>query len=188
MVIDGKGYLFEGRKDCKGNYGVMESYKLDYSYKDGKQQVRLVCCLDSSGHILKPAINNLSAGFMPLNDGSGADKEQVVSKFVASNKPCFGKLGDFTLIVYATLIFGEDGSLESDNLKFYSPRTIATYRFKEDEVPAFVCDIVSDKKGLNTCTLGKALIEGYRKNFLSALTRENTSSRKNYITSRWGVA
>ena len=80
------------RTDPNGSYGVMESFKV--MFHENEQRVTIVLAVDSNGKIVAPAHNDISLGFKPLNVTHNS--KELIEKFVKSNKPYFGKLGDFS--------------------------------------------------------------------------------------------
>lgn len=179
MLIENLGYIFECRSDCKNNIGVMESYKV--LFRDNAQNVTITCAIDTTGKIITPAYNDLSLGFKPLTNNckDAAD----VERFMKSNKPFFGKLGEFAMIASGTIVYDKVTGelLSTKDLKFYVPKTVST-SVLDGEIPALVCDMVGTSKGLNVFEIGEPIYNGYVQSFLSCLSQEITSTKLNYLS------
>lgn len=182
MITNNLGYIFECRKDCQGNYGVMLSYKV--LNRDNNQNVSLVCAIDASGGIITPAYNDLSTGFKPLSNF--CETEEDLQRFMKSNKPYFAKLGEFAMLVAGTIVFNkETGELISTkDMKFYVPKTISlNVADFGDNVPALICDMVDVKKGLNVFEISEPIYQGYIDKFLEGINKDNTETKFKYLSS-----
>lgn len=175
MESSNKGYIFDCREDVFGSIGVMESYKS--IEKNGKLIVDVICSVDNTGKVLKPACNNISDGFTTIDVGG-------VSTFVKSNKPCFGKFGDFIMLAVAKIVFNKEDSsfcAEDSKVTFYLPKTVS-HKLKPE--PVLICDRVSPKDGLNVFRISDITLHSYMKNFFSGFSMENVSSREAYLRGR----
>ena len=126
MVVSHLGYLFEGRKDMKGNIGIMENYNILFS--GDTQQVSVVLATDIKGNPLIPAYNDASLGFRPLvemlSDGESHDK--TMYRYTKSNKPYFGVLGAFSMLCDLKIKFDRNTGelLEEPVIHFYAPKNV----------------------------------------------------------------
>ena len=193
MVLNSLGYIFDARKDSRGVLGLMENFK--FQYRENIQTVEILCATDRLGIPLIPAVNDLSEGFIPLpkilnQDGEGFDFD--LDRFVKSNKPYFGKWGTFCYICTAKLKYdrntGEylDGQSE---ITFYVPKNTSDKiqeikDHKGEQMPAIVCQRISEKPGSNVFLVTNTVIEGFKKNFLNTFEFSDFESRFSYTKKR----
>lgn len=188
MITNHLGYIFEGRKDVKGNIGVMESY--DIAFSGDVQQVTITLSTDIKGNPLIPAYSDSSLGFRPLtemfNDAETSDA--TIYRFTKSNKPYFGVLGTFVMLCEIKVKFNKETGevLEEPTVFFYAPKNAIDSMkvINGKDVPAINCDRLSVSSGLNTIEINDKLLEAYKVNVLKAITQKNTTSRDVYLLAR----
>lgn len=188
MIINHLGYIFEGRKDIKGNIGIMESY--DITFSGNVQQVSVVLATDIKGNPLIPAYSDSSLGFRPLtemlNDAEPSDA--TVYRFTRSNKPYFGVLGAFVMLCEVKIKFDrETGDIIDEPLiYFYAPKNaIPSMKvLNGKDVPALNCDRLSVNSGLNIIKMHEKILDAYKENVLKVLTQEATKSKDVYLLAR----
>lgn len=181
MVVNSKGYCFEGRKDCNGDIGV--KFYFNVTHKNGYQYANFVCTVDSDGKTTIPAYIDSNNGFRPLS--VLCNTEGDLENFVVSNKPVFGKLGEFLVVVAGTLVYDDvTGSLvSSDDINFYMPVDLVSGIEEFGGNIGVACHRLSLSRGLNTRLTGELMLESYRSNIVSTLGVESTTSRLSFIKS-----
>ena len=188
MIINHLGYIFEGRKDIKGNIGIMESY--DIAFSGDVQQVSIILATDIKGNPLIPAYNDASLGFRPLvemlNDAEPSDA--TVYRFTRSNKPYFGVLGAFAMLCEVKIKFNRETGevIDEPVIYFYAPKNVipSLQVLNGKSVPAINCDRLSVSSGLNTIKMHEKLLDAYKLNVLKVITQEVTTSKDVYLLSR----
>lgn len=187
MVLRSCGYLSGCKRDCNGKTGLTEKYGI--KYRNNHQYVSLLCSLDANGRMVAPAYNDISNGFIPLRDrvAQGGVLPDEMGKFVRSNKPTYSKFGEFAVIVEAELDFSmSDGKLLESGctVSLFAPKGFMSGVAGLDY--AVVCDMLSDKPGLNMMVVDPKLLAAYRGNFLGALTMVGTRGKEAYLLGRVG--
>lgn len=186
MIVNNLGYIFESRYDSLGNIGVMESFKV--LFKNNEQRVSVVLVIDTSGKIIVPAYSDMSLGFRPL---SALCEDKIgVDTFVRSNKPYFGKLGEFSMIASGTIIYNKETKevISTDDLFFYVPKTVSnkvsefTDR-KGTQHPAIICDKLSINKGLNNFEISQMIYDSYLQNFINCIDAKSAEDRNTFLSS-----
>lgn len=185
MIINNQGYIFECRYDSNMKVGVMEAFKVQF--KDKYQRVSITLCIDNYGKVLVPAKNNLSLGFEPLS-ASCTSKENV-DEFCRSNKPYFGKVGEFSMIASGTIVYDKDTKelVSTDNLGFYVPKVVSksVSNFidkKGVQHPALICEKLSTSEGLNLFKVSESIYNSYLQNFLSSIDAKAAESRNTFLS------
>lgn len=186
MVRNNIGFFFEGRKDGNGDIGIIETYKVVNN--GNEKHLTLTCVLDNAGHILLPAVNNLSLGFTPINKVYTTHEELDV--FVKSNRAFFGKVGEFALVGYGTVVLDNTTKecISFKNFNFYVPKTIledpnVAVDAKGNIVPVLLCEKVSTIDELNSFKVSKLIYSAYQNSFLQDLSTIDVSSKFSYLSS-----
>lgn len=186
MIINNLGYIFESRYDSLGNIGVMESFKV--LFRGDEQRVSVVLAIDSCGKIIVPAYSDISLGFKPLS--SMCRDKAGVDTFVRSNKPYFGKLGEFSMIASGTIIYNKETKeiISTDELFFYVPKTVSNkvpdfIDKKGIQQPAIICEKLSTNKGLNSFVVSQMIYDSYMKNFINCIDANKTEDRNTFLCS-----
>lgn len=170
MEVTNLGYAFECITDTNKQLGIPYSYKV-LNLVTNKMSVALTVFVDDTGRLMELMYKNTTTGFVPLS--SLYPTEDLITQFVKSNKPAYGVIGNFKLIVSGTIIVNPDGTIDTKKLNFYVPKTI------RDNI--FLCDRLSTTGGINTFVVSEPILNAYYKNFLSNITKENLSTRENFI-------
>lgn len=186
MIVNNLGYIFESRYDCNESVGVMESFKV--LFKGDEQRVTIVLAIDNSGKPVIPAYNDLSLGFKPLSTNC-QDKEGV-DTFVRSNKPYFGKLGEFSMIASGTIIFNKETKevISVDELAFYVPKTVSSkipefIDKRGTQHPAIICDKFNYTRGLNNFEVSKLIYDSYLQSFVANIDAKAAEDRSTFLSS-----
>lgn len=186
MLVNNLGYIFECRQDPNGSYGVMESFKV--MFRENEQRVTIVLAVDSNGKIVAPSHNDISLGFKPLNVTHNS--KELIEKFVKSNKPYFGKLGDFAMIAAGTIIYNRETKelISADGIDFYVPTTMsncisAIKDSKGNQQPALICEKLSTSAGLNLFKVSKQIKDAYLKGLISGIDAKAAEDRNTFLCS-----
>lgn len=186
MIVNNLGYIFESRYDSLGSVGVMESFKV--LFRGDEQKVSIVLAIDNSGKIIVPAYSDISLGFKPLSNQC-LDR-QGVDNFVRSNKPYFGKLGEFSMIASGTIVYNKETKeiISTDELFFYVPKTVSNkvtefIDRKGVQQPAIICDKLSVTKGLNNFEVSQVIYDSYLKNFINCIDAKSAEDRNTFLCS-----
>lgn len=186
MIVNNLGYIFESRYDSENNIGIMESFKV--LFRGNEQRVTVTLAIDNTGKIIIPAYNDISLGFKPLTFIC-QDKEGV-GMFVRSNKPYFGKLGEFSMIASGTIVYNKETKevISTNELSFYVPKTtsdkISDFKDKKGiQHPAVICEKLSYSKGLNSFEVSKLIYDSYLKSFINCIDAKAAEDRSTFLGS-----
>lgn len=183
-----KKNIFECRSDCRDRFGVMEKFKV--FFKDNIATVTILCGVDNVGRSTIPAYLDASTGFTPLPLLTRAKEsvDDMIIRFVKSNKPYFAVVGEFVFLADLVLKFdmttGE--MLDSSKIKFFTPNHMeptGNY-FARGEFPALQCDEVSTEDILQGYKVPEKLYGTYLGSIKTTFTLENCLDRVAYITER----
>jgi hypothetical protein len=113
-----------------------------------------------------------------------------VAQFVRSNKPYFGKLGEFSLIASGNIIYDNETKevVSTEELAFYVPKTVSNkvdgFTDKNGNyLPVIICDKLSTSKGLNNLEVKQLTYDAYLKTFLSNLDAKAAEDRNTFLCS-----
>lgn len=186
MLVNNLGYIFESRYDSSGNIGIMEGFKV--LFRGSEQRVTITLAIDNTGKIIIPAYNDISLGFKPLT--SICQDREDVDMFVRSNKPYFGKLGEFSMIASGTIVYNKETKevISTNELAFYVPKTtsdkISEFKDRKGvQQPAVICDKLSTSKGLNSFEVSKLIYDSYLKSFISCIDAKAAEDRNTFFAS-----
>lgn len=191
MQTTGKGYIFDARYDIFNHTGLVESYKM--MINKGVQNVDLTFAIDSLGKPLRPSYIDIGEGFKSVSSkiGDGDDVEEVVTKFVKSNKACIANLEDTALIVSGRFAFNfstNEFLPDKSHFDLYLPKSVSTElgvtNTKGEPEPGILCEIVRKDSGLNTFLINDKVYDSYINNVLKYIRGDNTKTRVSYMVSR----
>ena len=183
-----KKNMFECRADVRSRFGVMEKFKV--FFKDNVATVTILCGVDNVGCPTIPAYLDASTGFtpLPLLKKEKESEEDMLVRFVKSNKPYFAVVGEFVFLADLVLKFdmktGE--MLDSSKIKFFTPNHMeptGNY-FSRGEYPALQCDEVSTEDILQGYKVPEKLYGAYLDSVKSTFTLESCLDRVAYLTKR----
>ena len=124
MFITKLGYVFECRKDCQGNLGFLESYKVQYSATT--TTVNITCGIDANGNLADLFMLDTLQGFRTVAskvEESPSVKEGL-EKFIRSNRAVLGVVPNAINILVAKLVFDNQFNsliLDKSVINFYTP-------------------------------------------------------------------
>lgn len=189
MYKNNLGYIFECKKDNRGNVGIKESFS--FSYKGDIQRVNAIFGIDINGIILCPAYLDKASGLTSLCSLVSKESfESDVEKFVKSNRATYS----ISSITY--LICSVDAKIsksthkwvtDDTKINFYVPKgssSLGKLMNSSSEEWGIVCDIAASSGKLNTFKVSDGVLNGYKQLVLSQLSDIVTENKKSYIGGR----
>ena len=178
MKFNGSGFIFDGKMDINGKFGVKESFKSNQIIGN-KLFVELEMATDNKGVPLAPACLRADYGYLPLSNILETDDD--LERFIKSNKPTYGVWGTFCYICCAKLMYDmETGSLidSESSATFYIPKDI------NGGNETLICQRISCKDGMNMFTINENLLKGLENNMESAFSMDNCMTRLSVTAKR----
>lgn len=185
------GYIFECKKDDRGNIGIKESF--NFSYKGDIQKVNAIFGIDINGAILCPAYADKASGLTSLRALVSQETFATdIEKFVRSNR------ATYSLSSATYLICSVDAKISKsthqwimDDLKinFFVPKgssSLGKLMNTSSEEWGIVCDIAASSGKLNTFHVSEGVLNGYKQLVLSQLCTIVTEDKRMYIGGRLG--
>ena len=174
------GYIFELKKDCVNEYGLITRIKI--SQNKNIRKVYLTIGVDTSGNIVPQMKEEKTLGFVPM------DTDEIESR-IRGNKSFLNLVGEFAIILsgYIELDTKTNKIVSTDNIAFYIPTNVQeNYKDKRnangDIMPVAVCDILtSESDELHSMTVQQTLLDTYLSNVLRYITTESTNSKQDFI-------
>lgn len=188
MYKNNLGYIFECKKDDRGNLGIKESF--NFSYRDDIQKVKAEFGVDINGSILCPAYLDKALGLTSLKSlVSGETFDEDIDKFVRSNRATYSlSSATYLVCVLDAKISKSTHSWVNDELRinFYVPKgSTSLKRLNIDSKElGIVCDIAASSGKLNTFHVSEGVLLGYKQVVLSQLCDIITEDKKAYIKGR----
>lgn len=189
MLRNNLGYIFECKRDSKGNVGIKESF--NFSYRDDIQKVSAIFGIDMSGNILIPSYLDKSTGLTSLCNLVSADTLDIdIDKFVRSNRATYS-LGSVTYLICSVEAKISKSRHEwlSDDLRinFYVPRMskpLGKLMNNSSDGWGIVCDIAASSGKINTFHVSEGVLSGYRQLVLTQLKDIIVGNKKDYLSGR----
>ena len=189
MVRNNLGYIFECKKDTRGNIGIKESF--NFSYRDDIQKISAIFGIDMQGNIVCPAYIDKASGLVSL--GSLVSKDTLgsdVEKFVRSNRATYS-LSNVTYLICSveakisktTFNWVDD----STKINFYVPRasmSLGKLMNNSNEGWGIVCDIAASSGKLNTFHVSEGVLSAYKQLVIPQLKDIVVGDKKDYLEGR----
>ena len=182
------GYLFEGKVDCKNEFGILDTYKFSYNTNDDFI-VRLTFCMDNVCKIVEPSYNDVLNGFVPLK--SRLTDEESLDKFLRSHKASYSRLDQTIAIIDAKITFNTKFEQIGADINIYSPNTVSfNIPYKKDKrgnnVPVLIARLNSNYDNYLNQKVNMRLTEMYRQSVKYAITYDIVKTKKDYLKARLG--
>lgn len=184
MVRRGTEYYFECRKDSNGAIGVLGNFRT--LYRGVEQHVTITAAIDCEGNFIIPAISNLSLGFTSMK--KAYDSEADIDVFVRSNKPFFGKFGEFLLLASGTFVLNKDTGevLDTSGLQLYMPVQVKDQfeEFVDNKgyyQPAICCMKLTYTDEHNCMKVSMTTYKAYIASLMKGVTPQIMSSKADFL-------
>lgn len=189
MYKNNLGYIFECKKDNRGNIGIKESF--NFSYKGDIQRVSAIFGVDINGAVICPAYFDKALGIVPLRSLVSPDTiDADIEKFVRSNRATYSLSATTYLIcsIEAKISRSTHQWIPEDlKISFYVPKgssSLGKLMNSNSEEWGIVCDIAATSGKLNTFQVSEGILNGYKQLVLSQLCNIVTDDKKAYIKGR----
>lgn len=189
MIRNNLGYIFECKKDIKGNIGIKESFS--FSVRGNIKRVSAIFGIDVKGKIVSPLYYDKSIGLTSL--ATLVDEEtfdEDIAKFVRSNRATYS-LSSVTYLICSVeaKINIETGEWISDESKinFYvakASQSLGKLVNSTSEEWGILCDIAASSGKLNTFQVSEGVLNAYKDLVLSQLSELVKGDKKEYIAGR----
>jgi len=189
MVRNNLGYIFECKKDNRGNVGIKESF--NFSYRDDIQKINAIFGIDVQGNIVCPAYIDKASGLVSLRSLVSKDTlDSDVEKFVRSNRAIYS-LSNVTYLICSVEAKISKATLEwfddSTKINFYVPRasmSLGKLMNNSSEGWGIVCDIAASSGKLNTFHVSEGVLSAYKQFVIPQLKDIVVGDKKDYLKGR----
>lgn len=168
MFLSNQGYIFEGRKDVCGSFGISESFKNTGS------SVKVVVGLDAKGTVTPLLYHDKDKGFTGLADI--CKSEEDIKKYLSSNRGIYAKMG--SAVYFAE--YKHPTKRGKSSVTIYVPSKDVT----ADGKPAIACYKLSKSDGANLMKVGEKTYDLLESDVLRQMEEFDYTDRGSYLRSR----
>ena len=186
------GYIFDCKKDHKGNIGIKEGF--NFTYKGNIMRLSALFGVDIDGQILSPAFSDKATGLVPLRSIiSDTNFEEDVNKFARSNRPTYSLLSTTYLVCVINGKIDMESKCWMDDytsIQFYVPKgsnSLAKLVGATSKDWGIVCDIALPYGKMNTFHVSEGILNGYKQMVQSQLMNILGKTKSEYISGRLRV-